>query len=142
MKQFFKKIAFVLFGALMLTGCDLDQVDNYTFSYALSYTVKEEEQQKALTDYFKSKLDFDKSYSFHGSYYDATTYGCDKFKEDIKVFTNDEVLALLGKDDQAYLALYMYSSKGNMGAVSAVYWVHDPDAEKGEEGEGGEESKE
>lgn len=142
MKQFFKKIAFVLFGALMLTGCDLDQVDNYTFSYALSYTVKEEEQQKALTDYFKSKLDFDKSYSFHGSYYDATTYGCDKFKEDIKVFTNDEVLALLGKDDQAYLALYMYSSKGNMGAVSAVYWVHDPDAEKGEEGEGSEESKE
>ncbi len=142
MKHFFKKIAFVLFGTLMLTGCDLDQVDNYTFSYALSYTVKEEEQQKALTDYFKSKLDFDKSYSFHGSYYDATTYGCDKFKEDIKVFTNDEVLALLGKDDQAYLALYMYSSKGNMGAVSAVYWVHDPDAEKGEEGEGGEESKE
>lgn len=139
MKHFFKKIAFVLFGTLMLTGCDLDQVDNYTFSYALSYTVKEEEQQKALTDYFKSKLDFDKSYSFHGSYYDATTYGCDKFKEDIKVFTNDEVLALLGKDDQAYLALYMYSSKGNMGAVSAVYWVHDPDAEKGEEGE---ESKE
>ena len=142
MKHFFRKIAFVLFGALMLTGCDLDQVDNYTFSYGLSYTVKEEEQQKVLKDYFNSKLDFEKSYSYHGSYYDATVFGCDKFKEDIKVFTNDEVLALLGKDDQASLALYMYSSKGNMGPVSAVYWLHDPNAEKGEEGEGGEDPKE
>ncbi len=148
MKHFFKKIAFVLFGALMLTGCDLDQVDNYTFQYqTLIYLSEEdedkkEEQSKAIEEYFKSKIDFDKTYSFHGPYYDATVYGCDMFENDIKAFTNDEVLALLGKDDQVCLALYMFSSKGNMGAVSAVYWVHDPDAEKGEEGEGGEEPKE
>ena len=52
MKQFFKKIALVLFGALALSSCNLDQNDNYTFSYALTYSVKGEEQQKALTDFF------------------------------------------------------------------------------------------
>ena len=129
MKQSFKKIALVLFGALALSSCNLDQNDNYTFSYALTYSVKGEEQQKALTDFFKSKLDFDKTYSFSGSYYDATVFGCDKFKEDIKAFTNKEVLALLGKDDIAYLALNMFSSKGNMGAVGAVGWSHELDEE-------------
>ena len=133
MRHFFQKIAFVLFGALFLTGCNLDQNDNYTFSYALHYTVEGEEQQKALEEYFKEKIDFDRTYSFSGSYYDATVFGCDKFREDIKVFTNEEVLALLGKDDQAYLALYMFSSKGNVGPVSAVYWTHDLDEEEEED---------
>lgn len=133
MRHFFQKIAFVLFGALLLTGCNLEQNDNYTFSYTLTYVVEGEEQQKALEDYFKEKIDFDKTYSFSGSYYDATVYGCDRFREDIKVFTNEEVLTYLGKDDAAYLVLNMYSSKGNMGAVAAVYWTHDLDKEEGED---------
>ncbi|GEM_PF-2110762 len=139
MKHFFRKIAFVLFGVMMFTSCNLDQVDNYSFQYqTLIYLSEEdedkkEEQSKAIEEYFKSKLDFDKSYSFYGPYYDATIYGCDMFENDIKAFSNDEVLALLGEKDQVYLALYMFSSKGSMGPVSAVYWVHDPDAEEGGE---------
>ncbi len=134
MKHFFRKLAFVLFGALLLSACsDLDQNDNYTFSYALTYSLETDEQKEALTDYFKSKLDFDTPYTFSGSYYDATVYGCEKFREDIKVFTNKEVVGLLGEKGQAYLALHMFSSKGNLGAVSVVYWEAGMDTGEDEE---------
>ncbi len=124
MKQFFKKLTSVLFGALLLTACsDLDQNGNYTFAYALTYNALETTEQKdALIDFFKSKLDFEKTYNFSGPYYDATVYGAAQFREDIKVFTNKEVVPLLGESGQVYLALHMYSDKGNLGAVGVVYW--------------------
>ena len=129
MKKFITRMAVLLVSALALVGCDLDKPQNYTFDYSLIYSVAEEDTQKAVEEYFKAKIDFDKNFSIYAGQYEAAQQATDIFLEDVEAINHDEVLAIIGEDDVVELALNMYSPKGKVGVAGAIYWYHSDDEE-------------
>ncbi len=135
MRRVIKRFAVLLVCVLALSACDLDKPQNYTFSYALYYSVADEDTQKAVEEYFKSKIDFDESFTIYGGQYDAAQQASKKMLEDVEDVDHEEVLALIGKDDVVELALNMFSSKGRIGIAGAIYWFHSDDEDDGGEKE-------
>ncbi len=134
MHRIIRNAAILLTGILALVACDLDKPQNYTFSYSLYYSVAEEDTQKAVIEYFKEKIDFSQTFQLYGDQHEVTTKANEKFLEDVKVIKNEEVIEMLGKNDLVQMNLNMASSKGSYGAISIVYWYHQPD----EDGDGSE----
>ncbi len=132
MNRTIRRIALLLAAALVLGACQLDKPQDYTFCYSLYYKVADEEAQTAVKEYFKSKIDFEKTFTIYAEQFDAIQQANQQFLKDVEPIKNEEVLALIDKDDIVQMTLDIYTAKGKMGVAGAIYWFHDPDSEDGE----------
>lgn len=123
------RIALLLAAVLTLGACQLDKPQDYTFCYSLYCNVADEQAQTAVKEYFKSKVDFEKTFTIHAEQFDAVQQANEQFLKDVEPIKNEEVLALIAKDDIVQMTLDIYNAKGRMGVASAIYWFHDPDSE-------------
>lgn len=136
MKKFLTRIAVLMAAVLTLGACQLDKPQEYTFYYSLYLNVADEDAQTAVKEYFSSKIDFDASFTVYAAQYEAIQQANEQFLKDIEPIKNDEVLALIAKDDIVHMAMDIYTSKGRMGTISVVSWFHSDDEETGDGEEG------
>ncbi len=129
MKKFFTRIAVLVAAIMTLGACQLDKPQEYTFYYGLYLNVADEDAQTAVKEYFKSKIDFDSSFSVYAEQFEAIQQANGQFIKDAEAIDNEEVLALIDKDDLVQLAMDIYTSQGRMGTVSVISWFHSDDEE-------------
>lgn len=122
-----KKLALVLLfiaSIFSFSSCDLEMHGTYNFSHTVNYSVEKEDTKKALETYFKSKINFDDVKTMTGSRSEALTFGVNILEETAKVFSKEEILALIGTKDVVIYSLQMTGEKTNV-TVGGIIWSHE-----------------
>jgi len=104
-----------------LGSCDLSMTDTYAFTNVLYYTVNEESREDVVIDFFKTYIDFDESYSFTGSQYDAISFGQEQMEKNLTGITKESVEAILEEGEAVEYVMYMTGSKFK-GPIGTVSW--------------------
>lgn len=131
MRTVFTKITTILAGLSFICSCDLSMTDTYSFTNVLYYTVSTEDEESratAITDFFKSCIDFDTTYTYTGSQYDAIVYGQNKMMENLGDLTNEEVEAVLEDGEVVQYAMSM-TSTNYKGIIGTISWTKEDEEE-------------
>lgn len=127
------KILIACLALLGINSCNLDMYGTYTFQSKGQYIVKDENEEttgKAISEYFTSVIDFTKTPTFTGTYYDAVAYGSNLFAETLKELDNDYINGLLAEGEEVVYMMTMSGKKTNM-TIGLVRWPFETGDEEG-----------
>lgn len=117
-------IALFIISLFSFNACDLEMHGTYSFSHIVNFSLEKEDTKKVLEEYFKSKIDFNEVKTMTGTRSEALNYGIQILEETAKLFSEQEVLAMIGTKDVVVYTLQMTGEKTNV-SVGGIIWSHE-----------------
>lgn len=120
MKQKFFHLLSLVIALMALTAC-LEKDSDFLLKYELGYAVNSESTKNAIEEYFNSHIEFDKPYSYSGSYSDALSAANEYFRRDVIDGLDDEEIAALLVNSTDIVTLGLKLNWGKKNSVMGPY---------------------